>query len=591
MKAKYIIIVIFSVFMTISCINEDFLEPNPLSIFVPENIYVDKAGLQAVLLSLQRGLRDEFYSSHSLICVEHYASDIAICAGENLEIHNWNSQVTPTAGSSNNDAGIIRNYFSQAYLQIRNANVVISRIDIPVWNNEKDRDEVLAEAYFHRAYWYYRLVHQFGDVPFINKEYSVPKIDFYTHSRQTILDKIQSDLEFAVQWLPENVNPGGVSKGAGNHLLTKVYLANCEFDKAILSASAVLNSGKYNLMTNRFGKVASNPRFNVIWDLHQKENKSLAQNTEGILVAQDRFGYPGASTGGTNTMRNFVPFWSHGTYLKDPDGKAGMIQPQFDPQLLAFGRGVGIVRPSKYSNFEIWENAGTDLRHDSDTNWMPRSKILYNNPKSNYFGQPVQIKYSNPFDTLRSYYEWPHYKIYVSNEPTVGQPTGGNGDWYIFRLAETFLLRAEAYCWKGDYENALSDINEVRNRALAPPILLNEVSIDYILDERARELFAEEPRKTELTRIALIMAKEELNSYSLDNFSIKNYWYDRIIEKNLYNIGLVWSANEYKISPYHVFWPIPQEVIDANAGGVINQNISYPGTENNIAPLTEIMDE
>jgi len=36
-------------------------------------------------------------------------------------------------------------------------------------------------------YWYYKLVNQFGDVPFIDKEVTTPKLDFYSHTRSSIL--------------------------------------------------------------------------------------------------------------------------------------------------------------------------------------------------------------------------------------------------------------------------------------------------------------------------------------------------------------------------------------------------------------------
>src|SRR5690606_17846047 len=113
------------------------------------------------------------------------------------------------------------------------------------------------------------------------------KLDFQTHSRSAILKKLQSDMEFAVQWMPVSTQPGIPSKGAGDHLLTKIYLANMEFDKAIESASRVIN-GPYKLMTERFGIDAADPRKNVIWDLHRPENKNISQNTETILAFVDR---------------------------------------------------------------------------------------------------------------------------------------------------------------------------------------------------------------------------------------------------------------------------------------------------------------
>ncbi len=584
------VIICFLVFSQsmLSC-SDDWLQPKPLSIYTPDGVYTDKAGMESILLTLRRNIRAEFYGNKSMLCTELFSSDLAVCGGEQvIDVHNFDIQVTPTASG---DVGIMFGYWTHAYNEIRNANIMLSRIDNIDWDNEADKNEVLAEALFFRAYHYYRLVHQFGNVPFINKEHRTPKIDFYTHSRATVLLKIQDDLEGSVSWLPENVAPGKVSRAAGLHLLTKIYLANLEFDKAIATATQVIEGGRYRLMTDRFGAVASDERFNVIWDLHQRENKSASENTEGIFVVQDKFGFPGAQTNGTRTMRNLTPFWSHGSYIKDPDGGQGMLSANNLPQILGFGRGVGHVVTTRYFNHEIWQGAGQDLRCDPDTNWMTTSKILYNNPSSRYFGHPVEIEYSNPRDTLRSFYPWPQYKVYVKDELSPAIPTGGNSDWYLFRLAETFLLRAEAYIWQGSPEKALLDINAVRERALATAANLSEISIDYILDERARELYYEEPRKTELTRIAFMMAELGINGYNVATFSEHNYWYDRVIEHTPYNSGLEWGYNAYVISPHHVLWPVPQSVIDANLGGIINQNMGYAGSTRNIAPHTQITDE
>ncbi|MFB2118432.1 RagB/SusD family nutrient uptake outer membrane protein [Parapedobacter sp. 2B3] len=563
------------------------MTPKPLSFFTPESVFVDKAGMDGLLLTLRRDLRNDFYApSPTNLAHEYISSDLAVAAETAAATtQNFDRQVVPT-GTGSSD--FFRSW-TQAFQAIKNANIVISRIDIPDWDADNDKNEVLAEGFFHRAYWYYRLVHQFGDVPFINKEHVAPKMDFYTHSRKTILAKIQADMEFAVQWLPEIVEPGKVNRAAGLHLLTKICLANSAFVQAIDAASAVINNGRYKLMTQRFGIVAGDSRFNVIWDLHQKENKSLSNNTEAILVVQDKYGFPG-STNGTQTLRQYTPWWSNNTYLKDPDGRRACIDTRGNWQVLAFGRGVGQLRPSNYYQYTIWKDI-SDLRHDTDTNWMPVSKIRYNNPASKYYGQVLDIRYSNPQDTFRAYYGWPHYKLYVSDERVPDQPIGGNADWYVFRLAETYLLRAEAYHWVGENQKAAEDINKVRQRAKASPVSPSEISIAYILDERARELYAEEPRKTELTRISFIMADNNRNGYAIGNFSTKNFWYDRVLATNFYNTGLQWGLNEYKMSPFHVLWPVPQNAIDSNTGGRINQNAGYPGTEKNVLPLTEITDQ
>ncbi|RYY10757.1 MAG: RagB/SusD family nutrient uptake outer membrane protein, partial [Chitinophagaceae bacterium] len=229
--------------------------------------------------------------------------------------------------------------------------------------------------------------------------------------------------------------------------------------------------------------------------------------------------------------------------------------------------------------------------------------MVYNEPQLKITNDPwymknIQLKnaaggfLSN--DTIRSYYGWPHYKIFIPDvENTPMQ--GGHSDWYVFRLAETFLLRAEAYYWKGDMVNAAADINQVRQRAGCAPITPGQVSIAAILDERARELFYEEPRKTELTRIAYIFAMtgktaDNGKTYKLDNFSDNNYFYDRVIARNnFYQKGIVTNhGDKYTISPYHVLWPVPSNAIQSNSNGIINQNKGYSGFEKYAPPLTEI---
>ena len=72
------------------------------------------------------------------------------------------------------------------------------------------------------------------------------------------------------------------------------------------------------------------------------------------------------------------------------------------------------------------------------------------------------------------------------------------------------MLRAEAYVWKGEWQKAAEDINTIRKRANAQYMYsaadVEKQKIGAVLDERARELYYEEPRKVELTRMAIIYA-------------------------------------------------------------------------------------
>lgn len=152
----------------------------------------------------------------------------------------------------------------------------------------------------------------------------------------------------------------------------------------------------------------------------------------------------------------------------------------------------------------------------------------------------------------------------------VGQFEGGFTDQYIFRVADTYLLRAEAYYWQGDLDQAAAGVNAVR----------------------VRELYGEEPRTTKLSRVSYIMANTNLDGYSLDNMHETNYYYDRVMSVNtVYNKGTVYAGQTLRIAPHHIYWPIPQAAIDANKDNVINQNPGYQGAENNAAPKTEVTEE
>jgi hypothetical protein len=342
----------------------------------------------------------------------------------------------------------------------------------------------------------------------------------------------------------------------------------------------------------------------VIWDLHRPANKFIGANTEALFIVTDRFGDQNQVVNGTTSMRQAVPFFSANTILT-PDGKVGM-SPNFGVEYdmtTQYGRGIGRCRGTGYSTRQIWDDP-KDLRHDTVSgNWMEMNMVLYNNPSikttSPYYGKRLQLFNSSGTllvssgDTIRTWYGWPHYKLYVPDQ--IRTPwQGGNSDWYVFRLAETYLLRAEAYWWKGDAAKAADDVNAVRTRAKCSPYTAAEVDLGTILDERARELYYEEPRKTELTRIAYIFAKTGKSyngkTYSAATFSTANFWYDRLMDKNEFykkNVKNV-RGDAYTISPYHVLWPIPRSAILANSNGQINQNLGYSGSETNQPPLDKI---
>lgn len=585
------------------------MDADPQSFFTPSNALDTPEGLNSLLSQAMRNLRAEFYGDGAPMITENIFSEVSVegTTDKSGPAQDLNLLILPDANLNSANFNRIGWFWEEFYKGIKYANTVIGRLDDATFESAAQRNDILGRALFHRAYRYYRLTQQFGDVPLILEEITSARLDFVTTARETILRKMQEDLNMAVPMVNAVANNGDINKDAVLHLLTKVNLALGDFDEAIASSTQIINGGTHTLTTNRFGIDAGNAAKDVTWDLHRVENKSIPGNTEGILVVIDRLGYEnnGDFSGGTSIQRQAVPLWWR--FINTPDGQNGMSDaPGIDiDQVTAIGRGIGRNRGTYYSTKEIWKNANNDQRHKLG-NWYDMEDLVYNAPSlqssgNPYYGKNLELYLPNgtPLcsDTIRNWYGFPHYKFFVP-DPLNVKPQGGHGDWYVYRVAETYLLRAEAYFWKGNLGLAADDINVVRRRAEADEITAADVDIDYILDERARELYYEEGRKTELTRIAFIFAKTGKpayngKTYSLSNFSTENFWYDRIMEvTDFYNKGVkTIHGDEYTMSPYHVLWPIPASAINANTQGVINQNEGYPGAENNIPPLTTIPED
>jgi hypothetical protein len=613
-------IAVAAVFVAAGCTKRAELIPEAPSKFTPDVTLTTPAAFRNALAALNPSVRFEFFGDAAPLLTESIFTDAAVegTTDKTTPAQDLNVRITPTANLDSDDYNKIGRYWYAWYAGIKDANVIISRIDNATWPSTAERNSVLATAYFHRAYRYYRLVHEFGDVPLVLKEETSLNTSYFSTQRLVILRKMKTDLEFAVANLTDGNLKGDISKGGAAHLLAKVDLALGLFDDAIAAANVAIN-GPYKLMTARFGVNSADASKNVIWDLHRPENKAVAINTEALYVVLDRETLDGATPNGSQVMRNCCPMWHNGTILTPGARKPGMsdaITAEF-PLTLMYGRGIGRLRPTPYATKYIWTD-NTDLRH-APGNWMNMTDLVYNNAalKNASTGDPTwygkklveytpatvnQMFLNGARDTIRAWFSWPHYKVFIGSSQFAtdkwwSPPRGTNTDWYVFRLAETYLLRAEAYVWKGQTALAMADINVVRTRAQAQPLTdAGRVNIGTVLDERQRELYWEEPRKTELTRMAYIFAQTGITAYNgkaynAASFSTNNFFYDRIMEKNDFykNPNVVTnSGNHYTISPYHVLWPIPQHDIDLNISGRINQNIGYAGAALNVPALDKI---
>src|SRR5690606_3684384 len=189
-----ILIVLFWGGISISCTDPDWLDTKALSFYAPENVYVNAEGFEALIITMRKDIKSEHYHGRSPIVNEYAMSDLGVPGAQaNSVVKDFPRVLTPAGDGDTHD--FPGKLFNLAYNSIRSANVLISRIDNIDWEDQSVRNRILAAGYFYRAYWYYRLVNSYGDVPFIGEEITGAKLDFYTHSRWAILDKIQVDLE------------------------------------------------------------------------------------------------------------------------------------------------------------------------------------------------------------------------------------------------------------------------------------------------------------------------------------------------------------------------------------------------------------
>ncbi len=602
--------------------SEDWLETKPLSIYTPETVYVDAAGFESALGACMRNIISEFYGDAAPIVTEMVQSDICVEGTTNKTgpQQDMDQAFLPSAQLNSTDHTRVGWFWTNSFNVVKYCNTIITRIDDIEWSNPEERNHVLGSAFFHRAYRYYRTVHQFGDVPFLDEELTSPKTDFYSHNRWDILERIYSDMEFAYQWVRNDVERGNVNKDACGVLLMKIAMSLGKFDRAIEVGNEIVS--RHPLMTQRFTVNQTKPRTNLMHDLHSIEAKLDRNNTEGIFYTVS---YPDV-VGSVRifSMRNGVPSWNTGGQgTITPAGETGMAwdvssiaedvleDPDLDVNRV-YGRGTGKARPTNYFQYEIWgEKERNDIRgvHNRDS-WRRTEDLKYNNPAlkrsgSIWYRKNMQKNVNiSVNDSIMCWFQWPHYKVYVPEKETVTQWSGGETPWYIYRSAEVYLMLGECYYWKDQPAQAAGMLNVVRERAGAESLSASDINIGEILNERARELYYEELRHVELVRISYLYAKtgkvcEIFNrTYSLDNFSgpggigsnVKeygiNFWWDWVMTKNnFYRERITTSWYTYQISVHHILWPVPEEAITSNVQGIINQNIGYPGAENNKEPL------
>lgn len=514
----------------LSSCKDDFLTESPPHIIVPDNLYTDLSGFESGLNGLYAQVRGERQGTDGLNLIRNEMWTIGVDnafanypAGTERIFNEWGVRNTPLEP-------YYLNVWTWLYQTINAANTIIIRADNPdVKWTEDQKNEVVAEARLIRAWCYRHLTYLWGDVPLNLVESSGTSIrtDWARTPKAEVFAQMEEDLLFAEQHLPETQSdPGKLVKAVAQHYLAELYLRMGEADKAETEASAVTNSGLYSLITERYGVMANAPGVPFMDQFVDGNVNRTQGNTEVLWALQFQENIPG---GGQSIMRRY---WLNRYY-----SNRGIAVSAENG-----GRGIGRLSPTAWA-INLYEPSD-----DRGSIYAIRKFYLYNDasnlPAGKQLGDTLFLRWNTEAasDPL-----WPSTRKWDWTDPLNVNNDAAYGDEPYLRLAQTYLLLAEAQFDQGKLGPAATTLNILRARAHASQISGGDVTADFILDEDSRELMAEGDRRYALLRMGKWLERTRLHN----------------------------PMAALTVMPRDTLFPIPQAVIDANLGATMEQNPGY----------------
>jgi hypothetical protein len=337
-----------------------------------------------------------------------------------------------------------------------------------------------------------------------------------------------------------------------------MYLTVGKPDSALYWCNQVIGNPAYKLMTDRYGVKKTDATGSAFGDMFKEGNQNREQgNKEALWVFQFEL-YNSIDEQGHQLSRSTV-----GTYnswkVKGTDGKE--VAP-FQYTFERGGRGKSYFAPTKWwidsyekkddraqnyilrTSFRLQTEAENNVGY-AGTGKLPADKL----PAGKNYGDTIWLKWDKEITAARyKANDWPYSRKGEGTSTVDVQADFAWTDQIYIRLADAYLLRAEAQMKLGNLNAAMADINTIRGRSHATLVTdPNTITIDYILDERSRELFIEEERRNTLLRT--------------------HKWYERTKAHNFFGGELITLRD--------TIFPIPQDVIDANLTKEFPQNPGY----------------
>lgn len=523
-----------------SCNEAEFLKEEPQDNFYADNLFTKYEGFRLAvnaLLDFPRQERADMIQSAELGVIWKIGTDNGWANTELSWTRGLNryttADLTSTMQFVNGDTEGRDGVFLILYKAISSANTIITRAQNPDvdWQggsesaDEYNKNLMLAHAHLIRAWAYRHLVYTFGPVPITTEE--ITGLNFRNDWERRPVEEVQalivSDLEFAAAHLPAYSDDVLVLGNAvAYHYLADMYLWMNDAAKAEAAALMVTNNSRYKLITQRYGASASSPG-NPFMDQFKSGNILPSQgNTEALWVFpnSDVLQLIGARP---NSMRRtwVINYSSYAPY--NPENG---------------GRGIGRAGITAWA-FSIYEPQDDRFSEHAVRKFYLSATGVRTNT---HMLQSQMTINSTKWASTRKW-DW------VSADPARWGDTHSFADQTYLRLADTYLLLAEAYYKQGKLALAADFINRVRTRSNATPVPADgsTITLDYILDERSRELVTEELRRETLIRTGKLVERTRAHN----PFTTAN------------------------MKDMHILLPIPQKVIDANTGRAMENNPGY----------------
>lgn len=436
----------------------------------------------------------------------------------------------------------ISGLWKQLYAAVNLCNTGIGRIDKAGYADDK-KTMRNAELHFLRAFYYWHIVEMWGGVHFTVTETSGVETTANRTSVDSFYALIFQDLEVAVNNLPVTTSDyGRATKPAAQAFLARMCLTRGLNARAASLADSVINNYGFALQ----------PKYADLWSMSNLQNKEVvwAVNYMKNLVFDDRVDaslYPGGHPRGAHN--------GHLMFTMKYDDLPGMQRDVLN------GRPFNRYMPTLFLLNLFNEQA--DSRYNATFKQVWLCNNIKTAPAGMKLGDTAVIctkKVVTVADTAGK-----KYRVYDRNVSYNADETGkdrthyvslqkfddptraalgeeqSSRDAFIIRLAEMYLIAAEAQFNLSNSTKAAEYITVIRNRATIPgheaemAITAADISLDFILDERARELAGEQLRWFDLKRTGKLG--------------------DRIAKENPD------AAKNFK--PFHMLRPIPQDQIDA----------------------------